>query len=764
VKAAFRYPFWTAFYVGLVLAIHAIPDIQVSLGSFDWNQIGEATLKRIDIESRIAGFQQYFLWFAAGMLAVMLGARWTLFALAPRENPPIRALSFAGSILLISAIWNPSYLYPGLLPAAWILVLFVRSKVQRHQPLSVYALLMSIFGSLLIWMLAQWWLPNAWTAMTQYMLLSVTFALLLFSLHAISARERWLQAMAALFPLAMMPLVVGEVKYMLLRHWGLTTSPDFLALFLLVACGGWAYYRWRKPSSKGLNTVLMRSGMWLSAGSILHLGYMPTGQAPTEMYEMANRVLPLMEWHYFRTLPLLEKVSSHFVSDYGFGLMYQFLYGYQGLDFLIFDVFEWLVFAVVAFVLLRELTGSMLAALFFVLVFPWTGASFSSYYLPGCIPLVLLLQLVKHPSPRNYGLFALVSVAMIPWRADLSVAFLPPLIVLCFILAMQGMLRWKPLLISLGASALGMGILCWGICVAAGIDWMANLKAILDYLMSSQSYGLVAMGDAESSPWKLHHLIMPLLAVASALWSLMQFWQAGKNRKAFYAITFFTAVFAWMNLPRGLVRHGFAEGMDNFLLSISMLSFPVAFLSQYRISSFQRTVIWTLWIVVFSIWMRYPVRVPEVSPMVQIFEHPLKGKDLHYHAKQARLQPDTAFIQQHISGIRKELLPMLGEGETFFDFSNTPMLYYYLEKEVPSFFFQNPQNVHSMTLQEDWVRRMPEFKVPIVLFRHDPPNWWDATDGVPNTLRHAIMSRYLQRHYRFDRKAAGYEIWISSQR
>lgn len=107
---------------------------------------------------------------------------------------------------------------------------------------------------------------------------------------------------------------------------------------------------------------------------------------------------------------------------------------------------------------------------------------------------------------------------------------------------------------------------------------------------------------------------------------------------------------------------------------------------------------------------------------------------------------------------------MLGEGETFFDFSNTPMLYYYLEKEVPSFFFQNPQNVHSMTLQEDWVRRMPEFKVPVVLFRHDPPNWWDATDGVPNTLRHAIMSRYLQRHYRFDRTAAGYEIWISSQR
>jgi hypothetical protein len=87
------------------------------------------------------------------------------------------------------------------------------------------------------------------------------------------------------------------------------------------------------------------------------------------------------------------------------------------------------------------------------------------------------------------------------------------------------------------------------------------------------------------------------------------------------------------------------------------------------------------------------------------------------------------------------------------------MLHYYAEKEVPSFFFQNPQNVHSMTLQQDWTSRMQGWKVPLVLFRHDPPDWWDATDGVQNEMRHCIIALYIRKNYRFETKVGGYEIW-----
>ncbi|MEZ5172115.1 MAG: hypothetical protein R2850_01030 [Bacteroidia bacterium] len=87
------------------------------------------------------------------------------------------------------------------------------------------------------------------------------------------------------------------------------------------------------------------------------------------------------------------------------------------------------------------------------------------------------------------------------------------------------------------------------------------------------------------------------------------------------------------------------------------------------------------------------------------------------------------------------------------------MLYYYAEKPVPSFFYQSPQNVHSIDMQKQWVEELTNENIPIVLMRHVPESWWDKTDGVTNEIRHYPVFEYLYRHYCFAEEKYGYEIW-----
>lgn len=749
---------WPALYCGLLAAFWMLPDLQPALGAYGWNEIGEATLKRLDAEARVSEFQQFILAFTLITSLLWWGFNRALLRLPALLQQLVNALSVAGVLLVFGAFFHPNFDSTVLWPLAWMAPLYA-FKTRYPAKLLILSSVASMAFSLSVFLLVQWLSPKALGITSQLALVLVSYSIWLFWLLNSGNRfKSWLSAQAAGSILALSPFVVSELKYALHRS-EIQASADFLSALMLglsLVLAFLAYRRARWSFKKSLGLMALQ----LLTGSVLLAYYTPTGQAPTELYEMANRVLPLMEWHFFRTIPLLEKVSSHFVSDYGFGLIYQGLHGYHGLDFLIYDVFEWILWAIVLYLLLKRLLQSSLLALFCALLLPWSGGSFSAYYLPGFLPLLLFLQLLQSPTRLNYAAFAIITVGMVPWRADLSVAFLPATFLLLLMAILQQRISAKQIVIHFLASGLTLALLCWLICAYRNIDWYKNLKAILDYLISTQSYSLVNMGETTSVHWILHHYLMPLLAALSLLISFRSLVKSKFNAHFMRdGILVFCALFVLINFPRGIVRHGFAEGSDNFLLSLSLLCFPLSALYSTALRPFQRNSLYLIWVFVFSVWMRFPSRSADESTLAMVSSKPLKSNTVHYHSSSLRLLPDPVFYTAKIDTVVGWLRGRLKEDETFLDFSNTPMLYFYAEKPVPSFFFQNPQNVHSMTLQEDWISRLPQYKVPYVLFRHHPPSWWDATDGVSNEVRHVFIALYLRRHYRFHAFVGGYEIW-----
>jgi hypothetical protein len=315
-------------------------------------------------------------------------------------------------------------------------------------------------------------------------------------------------------------------------------------------------------------------------------------------------------------------------------------------------------------------------------------------------------------------------------------------------------------MLQMGLSIVLFGLFCLGLALMADIPWVNNLKASIDYLVSSQSYGLQFMGDENHFQWKAHHLILPLITASIALYAFTAYWKSSETPKRTVLLTMlFLSVFSIINIPRGLVRHGFAESTDNFLLSLSLISIPFVALLHIKHSAQQRTIFaLSLW-AVLAIWIRFPERLPASLPLSAMVEAKFNAREIGRHSELQRLSTDTAFYTKQIEPIASFLKRELQKGETFFDFTNTPMLHYYTAKEVPSFFYQNPQNVHSASLQDDWIARFPKWNCSLILFKHDPANWWDATDGISNEMRHVLMANYIRRNYRFYTKHGGYEIW-----
>ena len=96
----------------------------------------------------------------------------------------------------------------------------------------------------------------------------------------------------------------------------------------------------------------------------------------------------------------------------------------------------------------------------------------------------------------------------------------------------------------------------------------------------------------------------------------------------------------------------------------------------------------------------------------------------------------TAYLQSHLQS-----------DETFIDFSNSPITYYFTQKETPAYFYQTPLNITNDYLQNAFLQKISQYKTPLVLFSRSSESWFDAVDGVPNPLRLYRVAEMLYQQY-----------------
>jgi hypothetical protein len=127
-----------------------------------------------------------------------------------------------------------------------------------------------------------------------------------------------------------------------------------------------------------------------------------------------------------------------------------------------------------------------------------------------------------------------------------------------------------------------------------------------------------------------------------------------------------------------------------------------------------------------------------------------------------RFVPDKAFEKENIFEFKDFLKNHFSEKATFLDFSNTPMLYFYTQRNVPSYFNQYMQNTVDEYLQRENLKKLATMEVPVVVYSNVPKSWFDCTDGVENSLRYFLIAEHIYQNYHPFAVLSKHSIWIKN--
>jgi len=175
-----------------------------------------------------------------------------------------------------------------------------------------------------------------------------------------------------------------------------------------------------------------------------------------------------------------------------------------------------------------------------------------------------------------------------------------------------------------------------------------------------------------------------------------------------------------------------------------------------------------IWFISVSCLLTIVLKYPSPNDLSNLYIDFRKGisefPEIHYqHNKIARATGVDEFANANYSHLKTFMDTNFTHEATFLDFSNTPMLYFYLERKVPSYFNQSLQSLTTEYLQEENIKRLKKLDIPIVIFSNSPENWGDNTDGVPNTLRYYRIADYIFTNYRPFSILDKHQVWCRNE-
>ncbi len=745
---------------------------------FEDRAIGIATLKKVDVTQRIGNFYRsvFLLLLCFTLLLGFSRWLWEKFKNIRPEIRLINILSVTGVFLLVHYLLNQDVLPSVFLVISLIIYLLVMAVLKRllsgneYPPLPEFylwpmLLSVSILSSVnLLLELRGWFYPAL-------ILFNLAFSIPFFS-GEFSQENRLSRCAGGLQYLLLLPLtfVLAQEITLILNQRGHSGVSPYVIIFLfgiiIILLVLWSLFIRKKQVHMAFHDILKRNYLPLFLISYTSLVfYTPVGIRTTELFEIANEANPISDFFLFGQVPVVDFLNTHLLSDLAPGFLYTLLNGYENsLSFRSYDFILLVISVIIYFYFIRMLLGDAYLALVLTLFFPFLFVAL--YDITGAmlllVPLVLV-RLYNNPKPfLNYFLFGLVLVLEAAWRPDSGFPALVALVLgLIGIAIVKGKeFIYKYLLVALSICLLPVvlfiGLYDWFV----NPDAWENVKQALEFYSSSpQARGYAFIAYNHDRYFRLQHLVMPVFSVLFLLLLMLNNKSFRIRQTRLWIGTILLIFFYLLNFQRGIIRHGFVEqndvALNSFLFFI--IGLPVYFIAfKNRIlRHIAFASILSIAIIFFK--MKEPV---QLSNLITEYRHSsLYQKGILFPSE--KISRHTEKIPEpvnHFHELEQFMNANLSEGETFFDFSNSPALYFHLEREQPVYFVHLVA-ITTENLQGKAVEQLRQKQVPYVVFRRDPLSWYDNTDDILNTLRFYKISEYLYRNYEPYIKADQFFVW-----
>lgn len=500
------------------------------------------------------------------------------------------------------------------------------------------------------------------------------------------------------------------------------------------------------------------------SGLALYALYNPFVEQSTDMFELANPANGVMRLFLHGEWPIVDALPSHVLSDIGFKPLYVLLNGYSNdLSFFVYDFLYAAILLLIPYYFLRRILHSAVLAFALVLLFPYLPYIVLGHNIFAAIPLLLLLSVEKQPDMRRLMLTGLSLLFLVLWRIDVAVSALAASGVLLLVQVLRAPQRMQALIsvVKTAAAFLLISVIVFVLLYIRNDDVYTNLLSAKAYFGTAQAHALTHLTHHPDRLFYLHYVVFPLLMAVLLLWTLYRSFYAGDKKDSAFllsAILFFL-VYYFANAQRGLVRHSFIEENE---FHISSCLYVITALFVYRLYRAKKEAALlfvfsvTVSVFCFSVGGGFGFRslndtlaqTAQAGRLIRPQPHKIN-----------RVRGSEDFAGQRYAQLRKFMDTHLPADATFADLSNSPMLYFYTERRVPSYFNQYLQNTVTDWLLEQNVKKLKSMNVALAIFSSVPQSWFDVTDGVPNTIRYLPVTSYIYENYEPYAVLNRYYVW-----
>ena len=607
---------------------------------------------------------------------------------------------------------------------------------------------------------------------TPKILVLVGIPLYLLFTKKIALTNRWIKAT---HPVVFLPLFsfLSVELFLILNQHGISLSP-----FIIYLTGiAWIVFRFIRIFYKQsaamheaiqIDLLFRKWVPWLLTGIACVALYQPFIQPEIDWFESANSVLPLHQWFQFGKIPFLDTYSSHALSDFGFGMLYSAFNGPDPLGGFVYRFLMTALVVLIVYFFFYKITGDGFLSIWVVLAYPYSDILIPSYY--NFVPLAALSFILLYEKQTTWRYtFFFASILLMPlWRVDLGLSTLiAGAAGLAFLLFCVPSFKpdYKKLRTGLFINLSGIVLLILIAIIISGPHLIVSLKDSLAYMSSFQSYGLKELAYSHDIKYFSLYFILPsviLLLVLHAAFQLLRKENEINNVILVRLAICFLGIFYLANLQRGLVRHTLAEQWDTAFTSYGFLIIALFVLIRFLgKNSFRRFLVF--FIVSTLITTNYVFTTPGLTKnnFYQLLADrvhspwviPQTGLKVNRIVENA----DYKNKYEEFSVWMKNNFP---DSSTFLDFSNTPMLYYYTNRQLPAYLVQIPHTAHNDYLQERLIEDLKNYDLPVCVFSNIPQTYWDNLDGIPNTVRHYKISEYIYRNYKPWIIVSNHSIWV----
>jgi hypothetical protein len=469
-----------------------------------------------------------------------------------------------------------------------------------------------------------------------------------------------------------------------------------------------------------------------------------------DLFESANPTLCIDRLSNHQ-IPFINYLSSHMLSEQIIPVMHNITHTEAG-------PMEWIswkgailsINLVILFILFRKWFESPLISILILLIYPFTQWVIPKEFVIGLIPLLFI-----KPNMENRQNFMLISILLLGvlWKLDSGIAGIGATTFIFFYLAINRSLNYRGLIFSIGTILLIIG-LTFLIIWKTYPPLLDNFHLALDYFSSDQAHGRMVLTNwPKDFQFKFHHYLFPFLSVLILLITMFSKKQDFISFSLIYSVPFYL-----FNFQRGLVRHSFTSGTDVHLSSLVYLIFglfAISLIMPYvnknaKVTGQNRSIQLSL------------IFILSTSVTILLFKpgnYFNKESYLHSGIKNVRslikdgsikkewTKERDEYLEKNVEPFQKYLDSHFKKDQTFFDFSNHPLLYHLTGRTNPSYFNQFLQNVATVRQQEIIIDQLKDFDIPIVLYSYHPKEWLDMTDNVPNALRYHLVHQYIKENY-----------------